>query len=240
MSSPYADAVASGRRAAGVFCALDGFAISHIIAAAGFDFVVFDRQHAAFNWPDLENMCFRVKAAGASPIIRTASTNADEVNLAFDLPIDGILLPNVASFEEAERAVRIAKLPPHGERSIGNERHDVTIGAYDAPEALLGFLIEHIGAVEAIDQILELPIDFIWVGTHDLAASMGLDAHAAVRDGPPPVLQEAIDRVRESAFAHGTQFWGREPGSAAAVVDVDARVVRRAFDDVLRAAREWL
>ena len=102
MTSPYAQAIASGRRALGIFCALDGFAVSHIIAAAGFDFVVFDRQHAAFNWPDLKNMCFRVRAAGASPIIRTASTDPDEVNLTYDLPVDGILLPNVASLAEAQ------------------------------------------------------------------------------------------------------------------------------------------
>ena len=135
--------------------------------------------------------------------------------------------------------MRTAKLPPHGERSIGNERHDVTVGAYDAPEPLLGFLIEHIGAVDAIDDILDLPIDFIWVGTHDLAASMGLDPHVAVREGPQPELQKAIDKVRESARSHRTQFWGLEPGSAAAVVGVDARVVRAAFDD-LRAKMQAL
>ena len=55
----YLDGVAHGRPLLGAFCCLDGFSIPHILATAGFDFLVFDRQHAAYTWPELEQMCFR-------------------------------------------------------------------------------------------------------------------------------------------------------------------------------------
>jgi len=41
--------------------------------------------------------------------------------LALDLPIDGVILPNVASFDHAVTALAPTKFPPAGERSLGNE-----------------------------------------------------------------------------------------------------------------------
>lgn len=236
LDNRYEQAVAEGRRALGAFCCLDGFAVSHILCAAGFDFVVFDHQHAAYTWPDLENLCFRVRSTGAAAFIRTASIDPAEVALAYDMPVDGVILPNVSSLEEAELAVRTAKLAPTGERSVGNERHDATIGAYHAPEPLLGLLIETPGAVEAIDAIVKLPIDLLWIGTHDLAASLGFDPHS-LEEGIPAPLQSAMTKVQEAAFAQGTQFWGYEPGSAASIVGTDARLVRQAALDCLDRAR---
>ena len=39
----YRRGLAEGRQVAGVFCCLDGYATSHMLAAAGFDFLIFDR-----------------------------------------------------------------------------------------------------------------------------------------------------------------------------------------------------
>ena len=152
-------------------------------------------------------MCFRVRSTGAAAFIRTASIDAAEVGLAYDMPVDGIILPNIASLEEAKRAVRDARLAPVGERSVGNERHDATIGAYHAPEPLLGLLIENPGAVEAIHDLLKLAVDFVWIGTHDLSASLGFDPHS-LESGIPEPLKAAMDRVRDAAFEHGIRILG--------------------------------
>lgn len=228
--------------ALGVFCALDGLSIAHLFAAAGCDFVIVDRQHAAFTWPEIENLAFRVRATGAAVFIRTADTSPAEVNLALDLPIDGVILPNLASFEEARLAVAQTKFPPEGERSLGNERHDAIWEAYSQPEPLVGLLVEHPGAVAEIDKIFaELPIDFCWVGVHDLSALMGIDPHTVVAGGQaqpfPAELDGAIDRVRRAAREHGVRFWGAEPGADASIIGVDARIVRAAATDALARAR---
>jgi 2-keto-3-deoxy-L-rhamnonate aldolase RhmA len=238
----YQVALDEGRMALGVFCALDGMSVAHLFAAAGCDFVVVDRQHAAFTWPEVENLAFRVRATGAAVFVRTADTSAAEVNLALDLPIDGVILPNLASFEDARRAVAQTKFPPEGERSLGNERHDAIWHAYAQPEPLVGMLVEHPGAVAEIERIFaELPIDFCWVGVHDLSALMGIDPHAVVAAGPVQPfreeLVEAIDRVRGAAREHGVRFWGAEPGADASIIGVDARIVRTAATDALARAR---
>ena len=236
----YAEALAEGRMAVGVFCALDGLAVSHLFASVGHDFVIIDLQHAAFTWTDVENMCFRVRSTGAAVFLRTASTEPAEVNLALDLPVDGVILPNVASFDHAAAAVAQTKFPPAGERSLGNERHDTIWQAYSAPDPLVGLLVEHRGAIDEIERILtELPIDFVWIGLHDLAASYGIDPHSVVGGGAPPApLAAAIDRTRAAARANGVRYWAAEPGADATISGVDARIVRQAAIDALARVRE--
>lgn len=225
--------------AIGVFCALDGLAVSHLFAAVGYDFVIIDLQHAAFAWPDVENMCFRIRSTGASVFLRSASTDPAELNLALDQPVDGVILPNVASFDDAAAAVAPTKFPPAGERSLGNERHDAIWGAYAAPDPLVGMLVEHAGAVADIDRILaELPIDFVWIGLHDLAASYGIDPHAVVGGAMPPELEAAITRTRDAARANGVRYWAAERGADATIAGVDARIVRQAALDALARTRE--
>jgi 4-hydroxy-2-oxoheptanedioate aldolase len=237
----YQAALDEGRPAFGVFCALDGYAASHLFAAVGCDFVIIDRQHAAFTWPEVENIAFRVRSTGAAVFIRTASTEPAEVNLALDLPIDGVILPNIASFDEARAAVAQTKFAPAGERSLGNERHDAIWHAYSQPDPLVGMLVEHPGAVAEVERIFaELPIDFCWVGVHDLSALMGFDPHAIVADGVmqpfPDELVAAIDRVRTAARVHGVTFWGG-PGAEVVMIGVDARILRKAATDALERAR---
>ncbi len=233
----YRDGLAAGRPVCGAFCALDGFATSHILASAGYDFLILDRQHAAYTWPDLENLCFRIRGEGASAFIRTASVDEDEVNLALDLPIEGVVLPNVASAEEARIALGRTKWAPDGCRSLGNERHDAIWDAYSQPDPLAGFLIEHPGAVEDIDEICELRPDFLWIGTHDLSQLMGFDPHQAVDRGViPPPLAKAIERIQQAAARHDVVLWGG-PDRRARFAGVDARMFRQIALDTLAQAR---
>lgn len=234
----YHEALAGGRTPVGLFCCLDGCSVAHIFAAAGFDFAIFDRQHAAYSWPELEQICFRVRSEGTSVFLRTASTQEAEINLALDLPVDGILLPNLTSAADARRALAFTRYPPRGLRSLGNERHDTIWNAYSAPPPLVGVLVEHPGAVAEIDAILALGVDFAWVGFHDLAALMGFDPHAAGdRSRRSPELAAAIERVRAAAQRAGVRLWGAPPDADAFIAGVDARIVMQAARRALEDAR---
>jgi 2-keto-3-deoxy-L-rhamnonate aldolase RhmA len=236
----YRRGLAEGRQVAGVFCCLDGFSTAHLLAAAGFDFLIFDRQHAAYSWPEIEQLCFRVRSEGASPFIRTASTEEAELNLALDMPVDGIVLPNLSSARDARRALSYCRFPPEGVRSLGNERHDAIWQAYSQTEPLVGMLVEHPGAVDELDEILQLGIDFVWVGAHDLSALMGLDPHEAFGpDGMAPELEDAYQRVRGVADEHGVVFWEAAGAKDAAAVigGVDARLFAGAARSALAQAR---
>jgi 2-keto-3-deoxy-L-rhamnonate aldolase RhmA len=98
-------------------------------------------------------------------------------------------------------------------------------------------LIEHPGAVEAIDEIFSLDIDFAWVGTHDLAALMGMEPWDPETGEMPSELAKALDRVKRSAAAHDIPFW-QPPGKGVpiGIADVDARLVRQAAE---QAVAKW-
>lgn len=251
MGNRYDEAVEAGRLALGAFSVLDGYAPSHLLATAGFDYVIFDRQHAAFTWPQLENLCYRVSATGAAVFVRTAGRDAAELDLTLDLPVDGVVLPDVASVADVEEAVALTHLPPRGRRSLGNERNLVVQGRGYAEQTdpRLVLLIETVEAVEAIDDICAVDgVGAVWVGTHDLAAAMGLDPGGAVTD-PPQQLTDAVARVREAARASGVHFWTsraavqrdaaaeQAAGATAVMWGVDARFLAQAVREAVDAYR---
>ena len=94
----------------------------------------------------------------------------------------------VNSRAEAEAAVSAALYPPVGTRSVGGSVHALNFGASSQDyyarandELLIVLQCEHIQAVENADAIFSVPgIDAIFVGPHDLAASM------RSQDGKPP------------------------------------------------------
>lgn len=238
--SRYFTALEEGRKPVGVYCCLDGYTITHIFAAAGFDYLILDRQHAANDWFDLEQTCWRIRSTGCSVFIRVGSTEEAEINLALDLPIDGIVLPNLVSLEDTKRALRFTRFPPKGVRSLGNERNDVIWAAYSQPEPLIGMLVEHPGAVAEIEAILATgEISFTWIGVHDLSALLNLNPHEIIQpDGKMhPELQAASDKVKAASRKAGVPFWGTLDDSDAYLAGVDARMIRKLADDTLRAQR---
>jgi len=244
--SRYEQALASGRAALGTFCCLDGFSTSHLLAAEGMDFLVLDKQHAAYDIETLETLCWRIRSAGAAAFIRTAScTDTAELNLVVDLPIDGILAPNIDSLEAAEAVIRTCLMPPRGERSVGNVRNATLAGLdfRDLPDPMIGLLIEHVDAVNAIEEIAALPgVSFLFVGPHDLAASMGISA--ITEPDRPPEIEAALERVRAAACANGVTYWtwSPEPAGVQREVDAGADAVMWGLDALIfrSAIREFL
>lgn len=239
-NSRYFAKLRAGEKPVGMYCCLDGYNITHIFAAAGFDFIILDRQHAANDWFEIEQMCWRIRSTGCSVFIRTGSTEEAEINMALDMPIDGLVLPNLVGVEDLRRALRFTRFPPAGIRSLGNERNDVIWGAYSEPEPAIGMLVEHPGAVAEIEAILASgAIEFTWIGVHDLSALMNLDPHEIMQPNGKlnPPLQEASDKVQRASQAAGVPFWGVFPDSDAVIAGVDARMIRKLADDTLAARR---
>jgi 2-dehydro-3-deoxyglucarate aldolase len=205
----YADALREGRPALGSACQMDGFATSHLMAASGLDFLMIDYQHGLYDWMTLETMCYRVQSTGAAVIVRPASDAIEEMGRALELSVDGVLVPDVNSFEQAQSIMERAFFPPRGTRPMGGARNALI--AYPdqvlPPDPLIGLLIEHIDAVEQIDRIVALPnVGFIMVGQFDLGKSMGVSM-ADVATNPPAHLREAIQTVRTAAKGAGTTLW---------------------------------
>ena len=87
------------------------------MAHAGFDFLWIEMQHSPLTYSEVARMIWACKDAPAIPVIRVPDATEGDIQKATDIGALGIIVPMVATVEEAEAAVRYAKYPPEGRRS---------------------------------------------------------------------------------------------------------------------------
>ena len=155
--------------------------ITESMGAHGYDFIWIDGEHSAFHLGTILGHIMAAASAGAATLVRVAWNDPVLVKPILEMGPDGVILPMVSSPEEAERAVEACSYPPRGVRGFG-PRRACGYGAVDTAEYLKdvddSFLrivqIEHIKAVDALEEILQVPgVDLIMVGPNDLSASVG-------------------------------------------------------------------
>jgi len=121
------------------------------------------------------------------------------IKKALDIGACGIIVPQIRTPEEAETSVRLCRYPPVGVRSVGiarAQRYGMNFQEYVASandETAVIIQIEHIDAVNKIEEIVEVPgIDCFFIGPYDLSASLGKTG--LIND---PDVQNAILHVKQ-------------------------------------------
>ncbi len=87
--------------------------------AKHYDFVWFEMQHSTMTWADIEKMIAACPRSEATPMVRIADELESSIQHATDIGLLGIIMPTVDTVEKAQAAVRYAKYPPEGRRSMG-------------------------------------------------------------------------------------------------------------------------
>lgn len=183
-------------------------AVVEILVRSGFDFLIFDAEHSPFSLETLRNLVIAAKGAPTGLLVRVPWNDAVTIKPILDLGVDGILVPMVNSGDEARRAVAACKYPPLGIRSVGPWRVSDYYRDDDAylrranDDIVVMIQIEHIDAVNAVDDIIRTPgIDAFFVGPSDLAASM--NHFNEIRH---PQVMQAIEHVAERGRAADMVF----------------------------------
>ncbi len=178
--------------------------ISRLLGLMGWDWVILDMQHGSPNTESAYECMHTLHAAGARPLLRTSVDVPSEVQRALDLGALGVVVPMVNSLDAAQAMAQAAKYPPLGCRSVGS---DVTWHYGDDyyeranQETLLLVQIEHIDAVNQVEQIMAVPgVDGCFIGPTDLALSMGLPRTGYEAD---PEHLAAIARTLAASHSHG-------------------------------------
>ena len=170
-----------GQAAIGASVGLGSILSAELLSQAGFDFILVDNQHGA--WDDKETMAaFRSICAGigaAVPMARVRQNDFGAIGRLLDAGALGVVVPMVHTVEQARAAVRAARYPPLGARSAGAFGTGFLGADYMqwANEAVfLAIQIESAQAVENAEALLGVEgIDGCWIGPADLALSMGVD-----------------------------------------------------------------
>src|SRR5215472_6518749 len=95
-----------------------------ILADAGYDFLLFDTQHSAWEIKQLQPSIQTMRGTQAAPLVRVAANQAYQICFALDAGARGIVVPVVNTRAEAEAAVRACRYHPLGNRSNVGVRGD--------------------------------------------------------------------------------------------------------------------
>ena len=168
------------------------------LADAGFDFLLFDTQHAAMGIKELQHHLRAMRGKKAIPIIRVGDNYQDHICYALDIGAKGIIVPMVNSKEEAAHMICCCKYPPEGIRSAAGMRGEW--GEFDnfteymaaVNEQVLTIpMIETLKALKNLDEILSVPgIDVLLVGPSDLSIALGI-----ALDYLNPKYQKTLDKI---------------------------------------------
>lgn len=171
----------SGIPAVGTHVSLNDPAITELFGNLGFDYLWIDTEHTSISLECLQAHLISARATGVPAIVRVPVVDPIRVKPILEMGPDGIVFPQVNSYELAEEAVRSCLYPPKGTRGFGPRRPiqygNIPINEYlaTADSNILKLLqFENIQALKDIDRILGLEaLDAIIIGPCDLAASMG-------------------------------------------------------------------
>src|SRR3954463_6447012 len=97
------DSIKSGRTVVGT-TATPNVDVS-ILADAGYDFVLLDTQHSAWEIKQLQPSIQTMRGKQAAPLVRVAANQAYQICFALDAGARGIVVPMVNTREEAQGAV---------------------------------------------------------------------------------------------------------------------------------------
>jgi 4-hydroxy-2-oxoheptanedioate aldolase len=179
-TNPVKRALSEGKPTFGTWLSLGDLFATRILARMNFAWLTLDMEHCAIDWSQAAMIFAAIADAGAVPLARVPKGNHDYIKRTLDAGAWGIVVPMVDTVEQAQIAIRAAKYPPLGNRSLGGGMHsrnfDTDSGEYFKranDEILVVLQTESPTGVASAEAIYSLPgVDAIFVGPVDLRAQM--------------------------------------------------------------------
>jgi 2-keto-3-deoxy-L-rhamnonate aldolase RhmA len=197
--------LAAGKICLGATITINSPVIAELMSHIGLDWLWFETEHTSVSVEGVLTMLQATNGADISTVVRVPWNDKTMIKRVLDTGPDGIIVPLVNSAEEARAAVRAMKYPPVGERGAGLSRaqtYGLNMGEYLGTandEVMTILMIEHVDAVESIDEILAVEgVDSVMIGALDLSGSMGM-----LGETSDPKVEEAIQTVLSACKAAG-------------------------------------
>lgn len=183
---------------------------AEICARAGFDWLLFDGEHAPNSVPLLLAQLQAVAPFCATPIARTPDDNAATIKQYLDIGFVNLLVPMVESAAQAATIVAATRFPPHGMRGVASgvsrassfgAQADYLTTAHEM--ITLTVQIESRAGLTAIDDIAATEgVDALFIGPADLAASLGHLGNPRHED-VQAAINLALQRIKQAGKPAG-------------------------------------
>ena len=96
----------------GCFVEIPAPEIVESLGLSGFDHVIIDREHAAFSGEATGNLIRAAQAADIAPLVRVRKNDPGDILEVLDLGAVGLHIPQIATREDASRAVAATRFAP--------------------------------------------------------------------------------------------------------------------------------
>ena len=180
--------------------------IYRAMAGAGFDFLWIEMQHSPLTYQDVARMIWAGRDEPAIPFIRVPDATEGDIQKATDAGALGIIVPMVVDPQKAANAVKFAKYPPTGARSLGGGQYGALWGSDYRQTAndniMVVAMIESPAGVENADAIANVPgVDVVFVAATDLFSFSGL------AQGNPQ-YEAMVTRIHDVTLQSGRKLGG--------------------------------
>jgi 4-hydroxy-2-oxoheptanedioate aldolase len=219
------------------------------LARSGFDWVCLDAQHGVYGRTELLETARAYPFDAAELVVRVASCDFAGIGAALDVGATTVIVPQIESAAEAERAVAATYYPPRGNRSWGPLGVGWGRAATDPERAnaqtSCAVMIESAVALDRVEAIAAARgITHLFVGPNDLSLSLGTTVEELLADHSS---DSALARIMAAAKANdvGIAAYGGNPvlaerfrahGISCLVVATDLWLLARGVEDALHPA----
>ena len=217
---------AEGKVTLGTWATVGHPDVPDLLEALGFDWLVFDTEHAPLGRETLSGMIQAIDGEKVCPLVRVGAIDQYLVKSALDMGAHGVVCPLVNSPQEARVAASYVKYPPAGIRGVAPRKaadYGLSFADYLRNANAMTILVAQIetkSALENLDEILSVKdVDVAFVGPTDLTVSLGL-----ADDRTNPRVIDAMKMVVSGCESHG-----KVPGVLAATPDEAKRAVSLGF-----------
>lgn len=174
---------------------------TEIVGAVGFDFVVIDQEHSAFDRTTIDVMILGARAFNVAPLVRVADGSPSSILSVLDLGASGVLVPHIDTAEKA-REIAAACRYRGGTRGFATTTRAGDFGGLtmaqhkdrqDAEVACIA-MIEDPDAIDRAEEIVAVDgIHAVFIGRGDLYSAYEAESMQA------PVVRKAAERVFAAA-----------------------------------------
>lgn len=204
--NPVKEAIRKKEHSFGLYIATDSPSLIELAAVSGFDWVRIDWSHTPLDLQAITNMIRAAEAYNITPFIRL-DLDEQKISSVLELGIQGIIVPDISTAQEAQEAVNSAKFSPVGKRGMFSvprmsgygSVHGGDFTKWSNDEVIVAIQIEDKEAIDNIEDILSVEgIDMVLSGRGDLANSFGVPGQKN-----HPLVTESEEKIFEIATKKG-------------------------------------
>ena len=226
-----------GESSSGVWCDDASPGMVARLARLGFDWVCLDTQHGGYSRTEILDAARSFPSGLGELVVRVAACDFAAIGAALDAGATAVIVPQIESPVQAQRAVAATFYPPAGERSwgpLGRIWGGSTLTTEEANRrTTCAVMIESAEALSHVEEIAAVAgVDQLFVGPYDLSLSLGMTVQALLDDDSET---SPLSRIVQVAAAYG-----RTVGGFAGTPELADRFRERGISCVAVATDLWI